>query len=200
MRRDIEFDGDGDGVVLRGGLYLPDAGAPSPHPTVMIAHGCSAVTGCTWTASPGRLPRRASRAREPRLRRRRRRAAAGIRSMAAGERVSRRPSPTRSRALRSIETASASGDRAAPAARSSLSGRSTCASSASSRRCCSATAMRAPARTSYQAFAGSSRPTACSAGPRRRCSPRATRRLPQLWRHATRGRPTDDVQPRRGTR
>lgn len=40
MRRDIKFDADG--AVLRGRLYLPDAGAP-PHPTVVIAHALPAV-------------------------------------------------------------------------------------------------------------------------------------------------------------
>jgi fermentation-respiration switch protein FrsA (DUF1100 family) len=40
MRQDIEFGVDG--VVLRGWLYVPDAGA-APHPTVVMAHGFSAV-------------------------------------------------------------------------------------------------------------------------------------------------------------
>jgi uncharacterized protein len=40
MRQDIEFDVDG--VVLRGWLYVPDAGT-APHPTVVMAHGFSAV-------------------------------------------------------------------------------------------------------------------------------------------------------------
>jgi fermentation-respiration switch protein FrsA (DUF1100 family) len=40
MRQDIEFDVGG--VVLRGWLYVPDAGT-APHPTVVMAHGFSAV-------------------------------------------------------------------------------------------------------------------------------------------------------------
>jgi len=40
MREDIEFDAEG--VQLRGWLYLPD-GAASPLPTVVMAHGFSAV-------------------------------------------------------------------------------------------------------------------------------------------------------------
>ncbi len=40
MRQDIEFDADG--VTLRGWLYLPD-GATGPVPTVVMAHGFSAV-------------------------------------------------------------------------------------------------------------------------------------------------------------
>ena len=40
MRQDIEFDAEG--VTLRGWLYLPD-GAGGPVPTVVMAHGFSAV-------------------------------------------------------------------------------------------------------------------------------------------------------------
>jgi fermentation-respiration switch protein FrsA (DUF1100 family) len=40
MRQDIQFDVDG--VVLRGWLYVPDAGA-APHPAIVMAHGFSAV-------------------------------------------------------------------------------------------------------------------------------------------------------------
>jgi fermentation-respiration switch protein FrsA (DUF1100 family) len=40
MRQDIEFDAEG--VILRGWLYLPD-GAAGPVPTVVMAHGFSAV-------------------------------------------------------------------------------------------------------------------------------------------------------------
>jgi uncharacterized protein len=40
MREDIEFDAEG--VTLRGWLYLP-AGATGPVPTVVMAHGFSAV-------------------------------------------------------------------------------------------------------------------------------------------------------------
>src|ERR671918_1398715 len=40
MRQDIEFDAEG--VTLRGWLYLPD-GASGPVPTVVMAHGFSAV-------------------------------------------------------------------------------------------------------------------------------------------------------------
>jgi fermentation-respiration switch protein FrsA (DUF1100 family) len=40
MRRDIEFEVDG--AVLRGWLYVPDVGA-APHPTIVMAHGFSAV-------------------------------------------------------------------------------------------------------------------------------------------------------------
>ena len=40
MREDIEFDAEG--VALRGWLYLPD-GAATPLPTVVMAHGFSAV-------------------------------------------------------------------------------------------------------------------------------------------------------------
>ena len=40
MRQDVEFDAEG--VTLRGWLYLPD-GAGGPVPTVVMAHGFSAV-------------------------------------------------------------------------------------------------------------------------------------------------------------
>jgi len=40
LRRDIEFDAEG--VTLRGWLYVPDR-APRPAPTVVMAHGFSAV-------------------------------------------------------------------------------------------------------------------------------------------------------------
>src|SRR5499427_11099459 len=40
MRRDIAFNAEG--VILRGWLYLPD-GASGPVPTVVMAHGFSAV-------------------------------------------------------------------------------------------------------------------------------------------------------------
>ena len=40
MRRDIEFNAEG--VTLRGWLYLPD-GATEPVPTIVMAHGFSAV-------------------------------------------------------------------------------------------------------------------------------------------------------------
>jgi fermentation-respiration switch protein FrsA (DUF1100 family) len=40
MRQDIEFDAEG--VTLRGWLYLPD-GADGPVPTIVMAHGLSAV-------------------------------------------------------------------------------------------------------------------------------------------------------------
>src|SRR5207253_3543078 len=40
MRRDIEFSAEG--VTLRGWLYLPNSGGP-PFPTVVLAHGYSAV-------------------------------------------------------------------------------------------------------------------------------------------------------------
>src|SRR5216117_1681051 len=40
MRQDVEFDAEG--VTLRGWLYLPD-GASGPVPTVVMAHGLSAV-------------------------------------------------------------------------------------------------------------------------------------------------------------
>ncbi len=40
LRRDVEFDAEG--VTLRGWLYLPD-GAMGPAPTVVMAHGYSAV-------------------------------------------------------------------------------------------------------------------------------------------------------------
>jgi hypothetical protein len=40
MRKDIEFNAEG--VVLRGWLYLPD-GTPTPVPTVVMAHGFSAL-------------------------------------------------------------------------------------------------------------------------------------------------------------
>ena len=39
-RRDIEFPAE-DGTVLRGWLYEPEGGGPSP--TVVMAHGFSAV-------------------------------------------------------------------------------------------------------------------------------------------------------------
>ncbi len=41
MRRDLEFKTE-DGLTLRGWLYLPDAGS-GPAPTVVMAHGFSAV-------------------------------------------------------------------------------------------------------------------------------------------------------------
>lgn len=41
MRSDIAFDAE-DGTTLRGWLYLPD-GTAGPHPTVVMAHGYSAV-------------------------------------------------------------------------------------------------------------------------------------------------------------
>ena len=41
MRTDIEFDAE-DGTTLRGWLYTPDRGS-APHPTVVMAHGFSAV-------------------------------------------------------------------------------------------------------------------------------------------------------------
>ena len=41
MRKDIEFRAE-DGVTLRGWLYVPDTGS-DPHPTVVMAHGFSAV-------------------------------------------------------------------------------------------------------------------------------------------------------------
>ena len=40
MRQDIEFDAEG--VTLRGWLYLPD-GAAGPVPSIVMAHGFSAV-------------------------------------------------------------------------------------------------------------------------------------------------------------
>src|SRR5215472_12712612 len=40
MRRDIEFDAEG--TALRGWLYTPDQGG-GPHPTIVMAHGYSAV-------------------------------------------------------------------------------------------------------------------------------------------------------------
>src|SRR5215470_16058951 len=40
MRRDIEFDAEG--ITLRGWLYTPDSGG-GPHPTIVMAHGYSAV-------------------------------------------------------------------------------------------------------------------------------------------------------------
>ena len=40
MRSDVEFDADG--VTLRGWLYTPD-GAAGPAPTIVMAHGFSAV-------------------------------------------------------------------------------------------------------------------------------------------------------------
>ena len=40
MREDVEFDADG--VTLRGWLYIPD-GTSGPAPTVVMAHGFSAV-------------------------------------------------------------------------------------------------------------------------------------------------------------
>ena len=40
MRQDVEFDAEG--VTLRGWLYTPD-GAGGPAPTVVMAHGFSAV-------------------------------------------------------------------------------------------------------------------------------------------------------------
>ena len=40
MRRDVEFNAEG--VKLRGWLYVPD-GRKSPAPTVVMAHGFSAV-------------------------------------------------------------------------------------------------------------------------------------------------------------
>ena len=40
MRTDIEFDADG--TTLRGWLYLPESGS-APHPTIVMAHGFSAV-------------------------------------------------------------------------------------------------------------------------------------------------------------
>ena len=40
MRKNIEFNAEG--VVLRGWLYLPD-GTPTPVPTVVMAHGFSAL-------------------------------------------------------------------------------------------------------------------------------------------------------------
>ena len=40
MRSDIEFDAEG--VTLRGWLYVPD-GAAGPVPTIVMAHGFSAV-------------------------------------------------------------------------------------------------------------------------------------------------------------
>src|SRR5260370_3407477 len=41
MRRDVEFR-TGDGLTLRGWLYLPDAGAP-PFPAVVMEHGFAAT-------------------------------------------------------------------------------------------------------------------------------------------------------------
>ena len=41
MHRDIEFNTE-DGVTLRGWLYLPD-NANAPVPTIVMAHGFSAV-------------------------------------------------------------------------------------------------------------------------------------------------------------
>lgn len=40
MRRDIEFDAEG--TTIRGWLYTPDGGG-GPHPTIVMAHGYSAV-------------------------------------------------------------------------------------------------------------------------------------------------------------
>lgn len=40
MRRDIEFNAEG--TTLRGWLYMPDAGG-GPDPTIVMAHGYSAV-------------------------------------------------------------------------------------------------------------------------------------------------------------
>jgi fermentation-respiration switch protein FrsA (DUF1100 family) len=40
-RRDIEFDAEG--VTLRGWLYGPDGAASTRRPTVVMAHGFSAV-------------------------------------------------------------------------------------------------------------------------------------------------------------
>jgi dienelactone hydrolase len=40
MRTDVEFDADG--TMLRGWLYVPD-GASGPVPTIVMAHGFSAV-------------------------------------------------------------------------------------------------------------------------------------------------------------
>ena len=41
MRKDIEFKAE-DGTILRGWHYLPD-GASAPYPTIVMAHGYSAV-------------------------------------------------------------------------------------------------------------------------------------------------------------
>src|SRR6476661_8503877 len=41
MRKDIEFKAE-DGTILRGWHYLPD-GASAPRPTIVMAHGYSAV-------------------------------------------------------------------------------------------------------------------------------------------------------------
>jgi fermentation-respiration switch protein FrsA (DUF1100 family) len=41
MRKDIEFKAE-DGTILRGWHYLPDSGS-APHPTIVMAHGYSAV-------------------------------------------------------------------------------------------------------------------------------------------------------------
>jgi hypothetical protein len=43
MRKDIEFPAT-DGTILRGWHYLPD-GRPGKHPTIVMAHGFSAVKG-----------------------------------------------------------------------------------------------------------------------------------------------------------
>lgn len=48
MRTDIEFDAE-DGTTLRGWLYTPDDGV-APHPTVVMAHGFSAVKEQTLDA------------------------------------------------------------------------------------------------------------------------------------------------------
>ena len=90
MRQDIEFEADG--VTLRGWLYTPD-GASGPVPTVVMAHGFSAVKEMYLDrfaeAFAGAGLARA-RLRQPQLRRERRRAAPGDRSVGAGARLPRR--------------------------------------------------------------------------------------------------------------
>ena len=90
MRTDVEFDAEG--ATLRGWLYVPD-GATGPVPTIVMAHGFSAVkemyldrfAEAFAAAGLGALG-----LRQPQLRRQRRRAAAGDRPLGAGARLPRR--------------------------------------------------------------------------------------------------------------
>ena len=94
MRKDIEFRTE-DGVTLRGWHYVPDGGR-GPCPTIVMAHGFSAVKEMYLdrfaevfaAAGPG-----GARVRQPQFRRQRRRAAPGDRPLAAGRATTATRSP-----------------------------------------------------------------------------------------------------------
>src|SRR5918996_2374403 len=87
MREDVEFDAEG--VTLRGWLYRPD-GATGPVPTVVMAHGFSAVKEMYLDSFAEAFAAGGLGALvfdQPQLRRQRRRAAPGDRPMGAGARL-----------------------------------------------------------------------------------------------------------------